>query len=100
MIKRLLDIVTIIVPPALPAAMTVGTVYAQARLKKHGIFCISPPRINFCGRINAFCFDKVGSWINAHCGNVQMSVNVMLWGGGAWFSVDSIEMQVSFFVML
>ncbi|KAK7501877.1 hypothetical protein BaRGS_00006963 [Batillaria attramentaria] len=61
MIKRLLDIVTIIVPPALPAAMTVGTVYAQNRLKKHGIFCISPPRINFCGRINAFCFDKTGT---------------------------------------
>ncbi|KAK7094175.1 polyamine-transporting ATPase 13A3-like isoform X3 [Littorina saxatilis] len=61
MIKRLLDIVTIIVPPALPAAMTVGTVYAQSRLKKEGIFCISPPRINFCGRINAFCFDKTGT---------------------------------------
>ncbi|XP_076451738.1 polyamine-transporting ATPase 13A3-like isoform X2 [Babylonia areolata] len=61
MIKRLLDIITIIVPPALPAAMTVGTVYAQNRLKKHGIFCISPPRINFCGRINAFCFDKTGT---------------------------------------
>ncbi|KAI8795519.1 cation-transporting ATPase 13A3, partial [Biomphalaria glabrata] len=49
---RALDIVTIIVPPALPAAMTVGTVYAQSRLKKSKIFCISPPRINFCGRIN------------------------------------------------
>lgn len=61
MIKRLLDIVTIIVPPALPAAMTVGTVYAQNRLKKQRIFCISPPRINFCGRINAFCFDKTGT---------------------------------------
>ncbi|XP_025081002.1 probable cation-transporting ATPase 13A3 isoform X3 [Pomacea canaliculata] len=61
MVKRLLDIITIIVPPALPAAMTVGTVYAQARLKKHGIFCISPPRINFCGRINVFCFDKTGT---------------------------------------
>ena len=26
---RTLDIITIVVPPALPAAMTVGTVYAQ-----------------------------------------------------------------------
>ncbi|KAH9508704.1 hypothetical protein Btru_049665, partial [Bulinus truncatus] len=58
---RVLDIVTIIVPPALPAAMTVGTVYAQSRLKKSKIFCISPPRINFCGRINVFCFDKTGT---------------------------------------
>ncbi|CAL1544453.1 unnamed protein product [Lymnaea stagnalis] len=60
-ILRVLDIVTIVVPPALPAAMTVGTVYAQNRLKKSKIFCISPPRINFCGRINVFCFDKTGT---------------------------------------
>ncbi|GFS05908.1 cation-transporting ATPase [Elysia marginata] len=60
-ILRVLDIVTVVVPPALPAAMTVGTVYAQNRLKKSKIFCISPPRINFCGRINVFCFDKTGT---------------------------------------
>ena len=29
---RTLDIITIVVPPALPAAMTVGTVYAQVKL--------------------------------------------------------------------
>ena len=56
----------IIVPPALPAAMTVGTVYAQSRLKKKQIFCISPPRINFCGRLNAFCFDKVRKALEYH----------------------------------
>ncbi|XP_052286292.1 polyamine-transporting ATPase 13A3-like isoform X2 [Dreissena polymorpha] len=60
-IIRVLDVITIIVPPALPAAMTVGTVYAQSRLKKKQIFCISPPRINFCGRLNLFCFDKTGT---------------------------------------
>ncbi|KAL5014330.1 hypothetical protein ScPMuIL_008600 [Solemya velum] len=60
-VLRVLDIITIVVPPALPAAMTVGTVYAQNRLKKNGIFCISPPRINFCGQINIFCFDKTGT---------------------------------------
>lgn len=58
-IIRALDLVTVIVPPALPAAMTVGTIYAQNRLKKHGIFCISPPRINLCGKIRLVCFDKV-----------------------------------------
>ncbi|XP_070560588.1 polyamine-transporting ATPase 13A3-like isoform X2 [Ptychodera flava] len=56
-----LDIFTIAVPPALPAAMTVGTVYAQSRLKKQGIFCISPPRINVCGKIKLVCFDKTGT---------------------------------------
>ncbi|NWX11494.1 AT132 ATPase, partial [Aegotheles bennettii] len=58
-IIRALDLITVIVPPALPAAMTVGTIYAQNRLKKQGIFCISPPRINLCGKIRLVCFDKV-----------------------------------------
>ncbi|XP_023338500.1 probable cation-transporting ATPase 13A3 isoform X3 [Eurytemora carolleeae] len=58
---RTLDIITIVVPPALPAAMTVGTVYAQNRLKKKGIFCISPARINVCGKLKLICFDKTGT---------------------------------------
>ncbi|XP_053539032.1 polyamine-transporting ATPase 13A3 isoform X1 [Ictalurus punctatus] len=56
-----LDIITITVPPALPAAMTAGIVYAQRRLKKLGIFCISPQRINICGQLNLICFDKTGT---------------------------------------
>uniref|UniRef100_A0A8D0B107 Polyamine-transporting ATPase 13A3 n=1 Tax=Sander lucioperca TaxID=283035 RepID=A0A8D0B107_SANLU len=56
-----LDIITITVPPALPAAMTAGIVYAQRRLKHLGIFCISPQRINICGQINLVCFDKTGT---------------------------------------
>uniref|UniRef100_A0ACB8EEJ0 Uncharacterized protein n=1 Tax=Sphaerodactylus townsendi TaxID=933632 RepID=A0ACB8EEJ0_9SAUR len=60
-VLRGLDIVTVVVPPALPAAMTVGTIYAQNRLKKHGIFCISPPRINLGGKVRLVCFDKTGT---------------------------------------
>lgn len=63
-IVKSLDIITITVPPALPAAMTAGIVYAQRRLKKVGIFSISPQRINICGQLNLMCFDKVnlGNW--------------------------------------
>uniref|UniRef100_A0A3P9K362 Polyamine-transporting ATPase 13A3 n=1 Tax=Oryzias latipes TaxID=8090 RepID=A0A3P9K362_ORYLA len=56
-----LDIITITIPPALPAAMTAGIVYAQRRLKRVGIFCISPQRINMCGQLNLVCFDKTGT---------------------------------------
>ncbi|KAG1653729.1 putative cation-transporting ATPase 13A3 [Nymphon striatum] len=45
--KRALDLITIVVPPALPAAMTVGIIYAQSRLKS--------------GAINCVCFDKTGT---------------------------------------
>lgn len=58
---RALDIVTIVVPPALPLAMTAGTVYSQARLKMKNIFCVSPQRINICGKLKLICFDKTGT---------------------------------------
>lgn len=41
---KALDIITIAVPPALPAAMSVGIVYALQRLKKRQIYCINPSR--------------------------------------------------------
>ncbi|XP_077171278.1 polyamine-transporting ATPase 13A3-like [Paroedura picta] len=56
-----LDILTITVPPALPAAMTAGVVYAQRRLRGKQIFSISPQRINICGQLNLMCFDKTGT---------------------------------------
>uniref|UniRef100_A0A0K0E871 Cation-transporting ATPase n=1 Tax=Strongyloides stercoralis TaxID=6248 RepID=A0A0K0E871_STRER len=60
-IVRTLDIVTIVVPPALPAAMSIGILNAQMRLKLKEIFCISPSTINTCGAINIVCFDKTGT---------------------------------------
>ncbi|XP_035163806.1 polyamine-transporting ATPase 13A2 isoform X50 [Callithrix jacchus] len=56
---RALDLVTVVVPPALPAAMTVCTLYAQSRLRRQGIFCIHPLRINLGGKLQLVCFDKV-----------------------------------------
>ncbi|PIN91809.1 hypothetical protein AB205_0172530 [Aquarana catesbeiana] len=53
--------VTVAIPPVLPAAVATGIMYAQKRLKKKKIFCISPQRINVCGRINLVCFDKTGT---------------------------------------
>jgi len=55
------DVVTIAVPPALPAAMTIGTEFAIERLKKYKIFCISPNRVNICGQLDLVCFDKTGT---------------------------------------
>ncbi|XP_076452131.1 polyamine-transporting ATPase 13A3-like isoform X2 [Babylonia areolata] len=60
-IIRSLDLVTITVPPALPAALAMGIVFAQHRLKRRNIFCISPVSINICGTVNTVCFDKTGT---------------------------------------
>ncbi|CAB3400144.1 unnamed protein product [Caenorhabditis bovis] len=58
---RSLDIITIVVPPALPAAMSVGIINANIRLRKKDIYCISPSTINTCGQVNVVCFDKTGT---------------------------------------
>lgn len=55
------DLITIVIPPALPAAMTIGIIYAQSRLRGNKIFCISPRSINISGCINCVCFDKTGT---------------------------------------
>ncbi|KAJ1902643.1 hypothetical protein LPJ81_003494 [Coemansia sp. IMI 209127] len=56
-----LDLITIVVPPALPATMSIGVSFALSRLRKKQIYCISPTRINVCGKVNVMCFDKTGT---------------------------------------
>ncbi|XP_066458088.1 probable cation-transporting ATPase 13A4 [Eleutherodactylus coqui] len=46
---------------ALPASITISLLHGQIRLKKLGIFCISPQRINLAGQLNLICFDKTGT---------------------------------------
>ncbi|KAJ2852596.1 hypothetical protein IWW36_000225 [Coemansia brasiliensis] len=58
---RALDLITVVVPPALPATMSIGVSFALSRLRKRYIYCISPTRINICGKINVMCFDKTGT---------------------------------------
>ena len=58
---RALDLITIVVPPALPATLTIGTNFALSRLKQKQIFCISPQRVNVGGKLDALCFDKTGT---------------------------------------
>ncbi|MCO5601263.1 hypothetical protein L7F22_055382 [Adiantum nelumboides] len=60
-VLRALDLITVVVPPALPATMSIGTSFAISRLRKAGVFCISPNRVNIGGKINVFCFDKTGT---------------------------------------
>jgi cation-transporting P-type ATPase 13A2 len=60
-VVRALDLITIVVPPALPATLTIGTNFALSRLKSKNIFCISPQRVNVGGKLDIMCFDKTGT---------------------------------------
>lgn len=60
-VVRALDLITIVVPPALPATLTIGINFALNRLKSKQIFCISPQRVNVGGKLDIMCFDKTGT---------------------------------------
>lgn len=56
-----LDLITVIIPPALPAVLVVGTSIAMGRLKRFNISTTFPAKLNVCGRLDVFCFDKTGT---------------------------------------
>lgn len=60
-VLRALDLITIVVPPALPATLTIGTNFALNRLRQKKIFCIAPMRVNIGGKLDVMCFDKTGT---------------------------------------
>ena len=57
----LLGLVITAIPPALPATITAGVVFAMKWLKKKEIFCIDLNRINVAGWISIMVFDKTGT---------------------------------------
>lgn len=54
-----LDLVTFVVPPLLPATLTAINVWAQQRLKKKKVYCLSSNYISQAGSVDLVCFDKV-----------------------------------------
>ncbi|XP_063297780.1 probable cation-transporting ATPase 13A4 [Pelobates fuscus] len=54
-------VISVGIPAALPAAVTMSMLYSQMRLQKIGIFCTSIQRIGICGQLNIICFDKTGT---------------------------------------
>jgi len=67
LIDSVLNLFTVTVPIALPAALSIGLYWAVARLKKSNIFCISPMKINLAAYINTFVFDKTGTLTEQSC---------------------------------
>jgi P-type E1-E2 ATPase len=60
-ILKYLDMITIAVPPALPACLTVATAIAISRLQQHDIYVSNPTAVTLAGHLNVLCFDKTGT---------------------------------------
>ena len=57
---RFLDMITIAVPPALPACLAIATVLSIGRLRRRDVFVTSPERVAMAGQLDVVCFDKTG----------------------------------------
>eukprot|EP00914_Ancora_sagittata_P021502 GHVO01042548.1.p1 GENE.GHVO01042548.1~~GHVO01042548.1.p1 ORF type:complete len:829 (+),score=75.05 GHVO01042548.1:152-2638(+) len=59
---RFVDLFTTAVPPALPAAMAVGTSFAVTRLARRcNVFCMVPSKVAAAGQARVVVFDKTGT---------------------------------------
>ena len=60
-ILRFFDIITVTVPPALPACLTIGILIAVRRLKTSKVKCTQAKKVTLAGRIDKVIFDKTGT---------------------------------------
>lgn len=61
LIMKIIDLITITVPPGLPVSMTFGIIFALDKLKNKQIYCTSPGKVICGGRVDFACFDKTGT---------------------------------------
>jgi cation-transporting ATPase 13A3/4/5 len=61
LVQKILDDLTIIIPPILPICMTFTSFYFHMNLNIKNISCISDKRMNAAGRSNIIVLDKTGT---------------------------------------
>ena len=53
-----LDLLSTVVQPSIPLAITVGIGISLQQLNKKGIICLSPPKIKLGGNLDVILLDK------------------------------------------
>lgn len=72
------ELITTVVPPALPACLAIGISYAIQKLKKKAINCIDRDKVNMAGMINLIVFDKTGTLTEDHLEIVGFEANLFI----------------------
>ncbi|KAK4303561.1 hypothetical protein Pmani_024421 [Petrolisthes manimaculis] len=73
-----LDLLTFVVPPIIPATITAITTWAQQRLRRKNIFCLSSHYITPAGTVDLICFDKTGTLTEE---DLRLAGVVPVWNG-------------------
>lgn len=65
LILKSLDIMTVVIPPTLPVALSIGIFMSVFHLNIKDILCIDLERVVEGGQISCVCFDKTGTLSSA-----------------------------------
>ena len=65
-VYKIIDHLSIVSSPALPACIAIGVSICLLRIKRKGINCIDRTKINIVGKVNVICFDKTGTLTEDH----------------------------------
>lgn len=60
-IERIIDLITVVIPPNLQICMSVTSIYFNEILKKKNITCLSEKRMTAAGKVNVIVLDKTGT---------------------------------------
>lgn len=97
-VLKFLDLITIVVPPALPACLAIGISLASKKLKSQGIQCIEKTRINMAGQINLISFDKTGTLTEDSLEIIGFKQNTLTGNGFSFSSIDVDTYNLSSYV--
>ena len=59
--EKIIDLITVVIPPNLQICMSVTTIYFNEILKKKNITCLSEKRMTAAGKVNVIVLDKTGT---------------------------------------
>lgn len=60
-LAKIIDLLSVIIPPSLHICMSVTSIYFNYTLKSKNITCISEKRLNAAGKVNIIVLDKTGT---------------------------------------
>ena len=87
-----LELITNLLPPAIPISITIGIYVSFLRLKNQGISCLDRNKIDIAGNVDTICFDKTGTLTEDHvetygCRTINFAKKVISFGN----FVDDLE---------
>ena len=87
-VMRFGDILTVVVPPALPACLNIGILFAVKRLKTSRIKCTQANKVGIAGRVDSCIFDKTGTLTENELGMLGVVRTYSIKNSASWGTLE------------